>query len=344
VVPGTVTQCDWALASGTSSWAPGCAVSASTSPALQLTVGSLMYWSPSATIPTSTKYTTGDGAGVSNTNLISLLQRGVTTIFAFVSTSTPLQNSTHWDPLTQPLTEDVMDFTVPAWFGEIPTNLSVVTDVSYDLKNSHVFENSEWIPFITSLQAAQARGNGNIISMTHTTVRNVKYGIPAGMKVKVVWIYLGRSLNWEQQLNDEMKAKVIPEEDPYNQANTIKTGPFRSFPHYQTAIASINPERANLLADLVGWTIYQNQNLFREALGMEILTDSPTPSPTAYSKSGSTDKNSFASSSSGIATFVIISVVGLGIILGTIYYFMAKKSMGLAKQDSNRDNIDKSSA
>jgi hypothetical protein len=340
-VPGnSAFQCDWSLASGTSSWAPGCLVSASNSPVLQTTVGSLMYWSPSASSPKATKFTTGDGAGVSNTNLISFLQRGVTTIIAFVSTSTPLMNSTHWNPATDPLNGTCIDFTVPAWFGHLAVDLTNVTDVSYDLKNSHVFESSEWLPMVTGLQEAQAIGKGNIISRIHTTVRNDHYGVPAGLKIKVVWVYLGRATQWEQQLNDEMKELVIPETDPYNQANTIDAGPFRHFPHYPTAVASETASKANLLADLTGWTIYQNQDLIRDALGMDPLSVSPTPSPTAGpgdndSKSSSNDDESFASSTSGIVTFVFVGLVGVGLILGLAFYWMRRPSSGLSKQDEN---------
>ena len=93
-----------------------------------------------------------DGAGVSNTDFISLLQRNVSTIFAFINTDTPLQNSTHWNPLTEPVSKADVDFTVPAWFGFIAANLSIIDKVSYDLNNSQVFIEEDWIPFIIKLQ------------------------------------------------------------------------------------------------------------------------------------------------------------------------------------------------
>ena len=346
-VPGsTVFKCDWALASGTSSWALGCLNSASSSPVSQLSVGSLMYWSPSADAPFTSKYTTGDGAGVSNTNLISFIQRGVTAIIAFVNTLMPLQNSSHWNPVTDPLTESVIDFQVPAWFGYIPDDLADVMKVSFDLQHSHIFESSEWLPMVTGLQEAQAIGKGNIISRIHTTVRNDHYGVPGGLKIKVVWVYLGRATQWEQQLNDEMKELVIPEDDPYNQANTIDAGPFRHFPHYPTALASETTSKANLLADLTGWTIYQNQDLIRDALGMDPLSRAPSHSPTAAisddndSKS-SGDDESFATSTSGIVTFVFVGLLGVGLMLGLVFYWMRRPSSGLSKQDgtSNPDLV-----
>ena len=75
----------------------------------------------------------GDGGGTQNTNAFSLLQRGVTTLVLLTSSSVPLQNSTHWDPATDVLTGDHIDFTLPAMFGVIATNLSVISIASFDL-------------------------------------------------------------------------------------------------------------------------------------------------------------------------------------------------------------------
>jgi hypothetical protein len=325
----TTTTCDIALASGSSSWSPGCSIAASSSSLVQLTAGMLNYWAPSAPQPSEeyASFAVGDGAGVSNTNLISLLQRNVSTIIAFVSSSTPLQNSSHWNPAIDDLLEDSIDFTVPAWFGQIPTDLQPVWELSYDLPNSHVFEDTEWLPFITALQVAQASGSGNVISMTHTTVANVKYGIEAGRKVKVVWAYLGRALGWESLLNDEMKALVVPQSDSYNQANTIAAGPFASFPNYPTALANIGVEQANLLSDFTGWMVYQNQNIFRDALGLPLVPDD----------SGSLsedDDGAFLGSIGGIVTLSCVTVLIAIVLLLYCYRSHVMKTCG----NSNDDN------
>jgi hypothetical protein len=324
-IPGPSTPaCDLALACGTSSWVPGTAAAASTNPVVQLTLGDLKYWAPSAANPAQQyeKYSTGDGAGVSNTNLISLLQRNVSTIMAFVSSSTPLKNSTHWNPATDDLTEDSIDFTVPAWFGQIPIDLQVIWDVGYDLPNSHIFAEDEWLPFITRLQAAQASGNGMVISMTHTTVTNSKYGIEAGRKVKVVWAYLGRATTWESQLNDQMQSLVVPATDPENQANTIEDGPFVSFPQYGTAVANVDIEKANLLADFTGWMVYQNQNIFRDALDLPLIPDDEDST-----QSSEDDDDSFLSSAAGIATLCAAAAVGGAVLAAGVYLYRSRAGM-----------------
>lgn len=112
-VPESQIFCDIALASGTSSWAPGEDISASVDPLIEKASGKLNYWAPAAPDPSAqyTLYSTGDGAGNSNTDLISLLQRNVSQIIAFVNTNTPMMNSTHWNPATDGLSTANMDFT-----------------------------------------------------------------------------------------------------------------------------------------------------------------------------------------------------------------------------------------
>ncbi len=233
-VPGNDVFCDLAMATGTSSYADGNDAAAGTDLVVQRSAGNLSYWSPAAADPQSqfTNMAVGDGAGVSNTDLISLLVRDVASLIAFVNTDAPLQNSTHWDPTASPnVTTSDIDFTVPAWFGIIAQDLNEIDEAGYDLVNSQVFETNEFVPLAVALQKAQAEGNGLVVNMTHTTVDNYHYGVVGGRKVNVLWFYLGsRVINWEKQLSHDMQALVIPATDPYNQAVFIDYGPFKNFP------------------------------------------------------------------------------------------------------------------
>lgn len=212
-------------------------------------------------------------------------------------------NSTHWDPAVDPLLEACIDFTVPAWFGHIASDLSTVSNISYDL-SSHVFPQEDWLPLITEMQAAQASGQGIVVAMNHTTISNRKYGISGGRSVAVVWVYLGRTTSWEVQLSDTMRQLVEPAEDPSNQANTISSGPFKKFPHYDTRLASIDFQQANLLADLCGWHIHNNQHIFKAAFGIHDQTG-------PESRSG---KKPFFSSSVGIFLIFCIAVFCAGLV------------------------------
>lgn len=342
-VPESGIWCDLVLASGTSSWAPGEYIASSSSSDIEKLAGQFQYWAPAAPNPLDqlTTMAAGDGGGNSNTDLVSLLQRNVSSIIAFVNTNTPLQNSTNWNPATDNLTTQI-DFTVPAWFGQIAQNLSEISIDSFDLVNSQVFEPDEWLPFVTALQTALEVGNGCVVQQTHTTVANPKFGIQAGQKVKVLWIYLARATNWEAQLSPEMQELVLPD-DPSNQANSIDHGPYKDFPWYMTALDDIAYHRANLLADLCGWVVLQNQHLFRAALGMEAnVIDAPTSQPTSMptetqsGTSSSNDDDTFVTSDEGILTISLVAFVAIVAICVTVYctYMKANSKNASEKRDT----------
>ena len=344
---GSQIYCDVALASGTSSWAPGCDIAASDSELIQVLAGQLNYWAPSAEDPAEqfASYATGDGGGVSNTDLISLLQRNVTSIIAFVNTNTPMKNSTHWDPATEGVGDADIDFTVPAWFGIIASNLSELSIVSYDLNNSQVFAPEEWLPLVTAMQEAQAGGNGIVVHMNHTTVENRKFGLQAGNQVEVLWIYLNRVLNWEADLSADMQELVVPDSDPDNQASLVQHPPFRHFPNYPTTLSSESIAEVNLLADFAGWTVYQNQPLFRAALGLPSLpieTDDPDSSNNnSKGSKDDDDDESFAESVEGLAVIVVVSlVVVAAVIAGLAYCYMTRsKNDGLLADEHRQTEM-----
>lgn len=60
--------------------------------------------------------------------------------------------------------------------------------------------------------------------------------------------------------------KLLVPNDP-NEASDlsidINEGPFKGFPHYATSGGIINAEKANVLADLTGWVILNNKQLFQ---------------------------------------------------------------------------------
>lgn len=294
-IPDSPIMCDLALTGASGSWAPGTTIAASLEPALWETAGMENYSAPSASHPDDMLqvFAVADGAGVSNTNFISLLQRQVSTIFAFINTDKGLQNSTHWNPAVDPLLTEDIDFTVPAWWGQIAVDLTPDNIAAYDLANSHVFEDSEWLEWVTAMQAAQAVGKGNVISMDHTTVHNEKYGIEAGFKVHVVWYMLGRNTAWEAKLSEDMYPRLVPENDAANQYNTIDAGDFRHFPGYSTALADQNIRQGNVLSDFTGWGVLQNQELYFTAIDRAISeassTGAPSLKPTARPTSSATE-------------------------------------------------------
>lgn len=61
-----------------------------------------------------------------------------------------------------------------------------------------------------------------------------------------------------------MYALLVPEEEKDQQdlSKVVQHGPFRHFPHYPTTGGNIDHQKANALADLTGWSILNNKELF----------------------------------------------------------------------------------
>jgi hypothetical protein len=110
-------------------------------------------------------------------------------------------------------------------------------------------------------------GTGAIATAELTTVANPFWAIEPGFKVNMTFVYLSRAVAWEALLPDEVRAHVVPAKQPTNPASTAKKGPFKNFPHYSdVGQLELSLAQANLLADLTGWTVLQNKEIFAELL------------------------------------------------------------------------------
>ena len=262
------TIMDVNLATSSSSYYAGCLVAAGDKD-IALNLSAIVpYFSPVVKNPVkdASKMLLADGGGLQIDNMISLLQRGVSNIILFSDTSVPLQPSSKWNPILDELSITHIDYDIPSFFGVIPIDLPSIDEVYYDLTKSQVFDSNDWIPLAISLQEAQSIGNGIIVKSILKTIKNDYYGINGNIDVNVTWVYTGRLSNWEIQLNEEMQELVIPSTNTTDLSNTISNGPFTDFPNYPTLFSDINYERANLLADISGWTILENEKLFRDIL------------------------------------------------------------------------------
>ena len=155
-----------------------------------------------------------------------------------------------------------------AFFGIFPDDESIWQERGYDYRGNQHWSTDDWYTLITKMQQAQAKGNGIVVTMNLTTIGNSVWNIPAGITAEVTFVYLGRSLTWESELSDEMQALLVPSDpsDAADPSKTVDKGPFKKFPHYTTAAGSINYEKANALADLTGWTVKKNEEIFKAIL------------------------------------------------------------------------------
>lgn len=227
------------------------------------------YWSPTEyNQPTVTDNIFSDGGAYENIPLFSFLQRRVSNIILFMNDPAPLYPSTKYNPEIDPYTGEEICTTLAAYFGVFPdeSKKEEVVDLFIDYYQNQVFSTSDFIPVVKGLQDAQAKGNGIIARFNLTTIENQWWGIPAGLQVSITFVYLGRLTQWEAKLPEDMKSYFIPQENPDDLTNLVTSPPFRHFPHYQISGGNLDAAPANALSDLAGWTILENEDIFKQIL------------------------------------------------------------------------------
>ena len=230
------------------------------------------YWPPADAAPRSEPYMFGDGGNYENVHMIGLLKRKVRSIVAFFNGEQPLHAVSRWDPATTPPDSSVIDDDIPPFFGVI--SLAATTGEAFDknytldLTANQVFDKAGFVPLVQALQAAMAAGGGVAVTTPQTTVANARWGIEAGHDVNVTWVYLSRLGQWEDRLPAELRAKVKPNvTDPDSDyGNLVTGGPYAYFPLLHTSELRYSVEKANLLADMTGWGVLNQADVFRRAL------------------------------------------------------------------------------
>jgi len=265
-IPDPEIFLDLQFSAGTVSYAPGSLFESYPIIAEPLSM-EFDYWSPSLQSPESIKMMYADGGSYSNIPLISFIQRRVSKVVLFFMSSVALKPFEDWDVENDPYSDNQITNDFSSFFGALSsTRLHKYEERSFEYEKNQIFLTSDYITVIKGLQLAQQNGKGIIATFNLTTIENQWWGISAGICTEITFSYLGRLSKWESLLNKEMHNLVVPEENSTDLSNVISHGPFKSFPHYFTEGGNINSEKANLLADLAGWSILQNEDEFRRML------------------------------------------------------------------------------
>ena len=222
------------------------------------------YWSPTTYIkPHNYDMLFADGGSIENIPLMSFLQRKIKKIILFLNLQDPLQTKDKWNVTKDYLKEKQISDAIPAYFGIFIKQDSEILTRSYDYRKNHIFKKEDYFKLVILLQNAQKEGKGLIATLNLTTIENIYWGIPHGFRAQITFVYLGRLSSWESKLSNEMKNLIVPSGLNCDLSNDIKFGPYANFPHYTTLGGGINSERANLLGNMVGWSILENKELFQ---------------------------------------------------------------------------------
>lgn len=210
------------------------------------------YWSP-ATPPSgataSEKF--ADGGSLDNTGVTSmLLYPEVTSIIAFLNTSTPMSQDKNGTVIVDPEVAALFGFQ-----GYSDKTLSYAPFSSSDtndlLRMNQVFSSDDFTALLDGLWQSSGgdESNAPVFTQPLVTVANDWFGIPAGRSVTMLWMYLGMAQNWRNEITAERVKLSLDAEMT-----------FHKFPHYSTLKTELSPTQVNLLANLTAWTMFQNSD------------------------------------------------------------------------------------
>ena len=139
----------------------------------------------------------------------------------------------------------------------------------YTYARNRYFAAEDFPAVIASLQAAQRTGKGAVATARLKTVENEWYGTKGGEQVLLTVVYLSRASEWERQLPAEGRKEVVPTQRGAQDDMSLlrEFGPYRNFPHFNTANPSLDKRCVNLLGQLSAWVLSQHADQLREALG-----------------------------------------------------------------------------
>jgi hypothetical protein len=208
-------------------------------------------------VPAAQEFDFGDGGVLENYGLISLLLRGIETAVVFINTGTPL--NLDYDPKGRVESTDIDNY-LPPLFGLPDPSTGTAT------QNNQVFATADYAKVVRELQSAK-RSGGAVMAVTKlTTVANSWWGLAGGHEVRVCWMYLDRSANWEASI---VSHRVRFNIERGNRWPLFK-GPFKHFPHYNTIsetpfeLIELTDAQVRLLADLSYWCVASNAKRFTE--------------------------------------------------------------------------------
>ncbi len=166
------------------------------------------------------------GKGALSTGFASLIARGVKQIFGFFYTRPRLPKPSQFNPVDGPFNNN--DLIAGAHL--IVFGLDRRPQFAEVSATNQIFQASDFVEFYTQLNETCSSGNGGFVRMTATTVANVKYGIPAGLKVELIGIYPCIADNFFAKLPQNVQDELQP----------LLSAPIEDYgDHYNTTFADL---------------------------------------------------------------------------------------------------------
>lgn len=251
---------------------------------LQSTVDEISIW-PATNNPSGEGMLFGDGGIVDNTGITSLLQRQVAKVVAIASSEVPFTFNASYDEEDYAFTGNEING-LGQFYGFTFKNPSSGRLVNGS--TNLLFEDGrrEYAKLVRAFNRLASNGSALVFSADLVTVANAKYGILAGAKTELTWVYPSPASQFTESLPAEVRDDVA-------RSSADPSGLYFKFPNYNTMlqncpdmdrwmaeiasggaaavvsvlqeffasdcdVESLTPRQVNLLAGFTGWSIEEN--------------------------------------------------------------------------------------
>lgn len=221
-------------------------------------------------------YYVGDGFSIDSAGLLEAIRGGAECAVVLVNNGWPIEDKGTVDfcnvpepILANPLlllgTPLGLQQSIYDYFGiALP---DTILRAGLDYSNNHVFETSEIFSLFCRAQELRDAGDATVVYRKYTTLENRHWGIQAGKKIKVVFVWTEKTVKWELQLPDKTQAAI--NSGAYDSPGTA------GFPYLGTFspkpdgsdFTAVLPEQGNLYASLTEWSLRQNQEKLQKCMG-----------------------------------------------------------------------------
>lgn len=232
-------------------------------------------------------YYVGQGGSVEGAGLIEAIRGGADCVLALTNTQYPLEDPGDVDFCAVPskFTDNPSLLIVPADEGGPPLGIvqsfyeyfglavpGKLFEFTFDYSNNQIFDTSLLFSLFCDAQKLKKDGKPVVVYREYTTLKNRHWGIEAGKRVKIVFSWVEKSSNWEEQLPNETQQAI-------NNGTFDSVGNRRGFPYLRSLngtsipppagdIAALAAGQANLYASLAEWSLRQNEDKLKTCMGV----------------------------------------------------------------------------
>ncbi|MCA9681182.1 MAG: patatin-like phospholipase family protein [Myxococcales bacterium] len=213
---------------------------------------SLTYFGPSWRRPAGTRALFADAGSLENTGIANLLSYSdIDAVIAMVNM--PKGVEVHRDHV-------FLERQVAALFGYRGwtrrygwTRVGEPGEGNPDYEHNQVFasDDGQFEDLLQAVAACHQAGDAMVVEREYDVVRNDRFAVAGGRKVKVMWVLQSPAKRWVEQLHPLVRAALD-----------------HQFPNLPTARTMLDATHVNLLAHFAGWMLSQHKTGLHRMFGL----------------------------------------------------------------------------